>query len=561
MYNQYVNSFPAINIVESGASTAVSLKDYADSGNYKGNIIFNFPNAISFNYSENRWDETTLQLFGTAKLVCSIIAPKAKFVVDSIFNGASIIAKEVDASIQLNNSKYSISEKVVKSSVSDYSMDPVDYEDDDYRRDYSIKDLLQNYSIVALGKKDLDSKSKLLAAGQTPGSVKLFHITGQALISGNLFGDVVAFDLESNEVNESYVKGNILKDNKCISVIQPWDNMTSDNMKYVYKTNSLYRGQSNVPNDLYYAKGLVTGYIQNYINFDRLYDNIVAEQASIEEGERVSPLNGVTHIKTGGNYVIEDISNISEIVFDDFEDNKDLLTIITIKNSGDVTFPLISKNSGNYKGIVTNDYYGKKAATHSYEADTFIANDTYHGNIVWNLPDATFITLKENAPFVGHLIAPKADVETPELHFAGCFIVNSIYGEGNTEAHFYPITAKATYRVPEYEDEYPETFINKLNNRRLMRLLGGDSSIVQEDVTGNENQYQNDVDQITTIIDNEIATVGDTNTPDSPDTGVEIPVPDTAMSRTAGLILGGLTAIIIGFAVVSITASKKDNKE
>ena len=79
----------------------------------------------------------------------------------------------------------------------------------------------------------------------------------------------------------------------------------------------------------------------------------------------------------------------------------------------------------------------------------YISEDSYHGNIIRNVPNATYIKLKENAPFAGHLIAPNADVDTPELHFAGCFIVNSIYGEGNTETHFYSLTATATYDVPE----------------------------------------------------------------------------------------------------------------
>ena len=78
--------------------------------------------------------------------------------------------------------------------------------------------------------------------------------------------------------------------------------------------------------------------------------------------------------------------------------------------------------------------------------------DEYHGNIIFNVPNANYIKLAPNAPFAGHLIAPNADVETEETQLAGCMIVNSLYAEGGSEAHFYPLTSTATYDVPEYND-------------------------------------------------------------------------------------------------------------
>ena len=81
------------------------------------------------------------------------------------------------------------------------------------------------------------------------------------------------------------------------------------------------------------------------MNYDRLYDNIVKQQERIPEGEVVTPENGVVHIKIGGTYTIEDVSNVQEIIYDDFDSNKDKLTIVNIKNSGSVTLPIVTKES------------------------------------------------------------------------------------------------------------------------------------------------------------------------------------------------------------------------
>ena len=549
-YNEYIdfNSLPNINIIERGTSAAIPLYEYINSGNYSGNIIFNFPNAIqlvfgvlvSGNYGFFSGD-TPMSFAG------NIIAPKA-----TVYFGAnlykenryniysSIIANSIlsldyyyNEPIVLKNTKYTVNKKIVENNDDKYLRQANDYADDLYRRDYSISDLLTNYSLITLGHKAIDSKSKLLQFGNNPGSVKMFHITGQALISGDLYGKVyengqddyyshqnssssyicqkfdrTAFDLESNEVTESYVKGKTFvpvnttytdfpsnytdnnTSNYSNSVIQPWDNMSNDNIQYVYQKNNLFIGTSNNYISVS-GPGINTAFVDNYINFDRLYDNVVAEQSAIDEGKEVK--NGedkVTHIPIGGNYVIKDINDINEIVFDNFDEEKDKLTIITIKNSGDINFPLISKDTGSYKGIVTNDYYGKTEATHFYEQDTFV-QDSYHGNIIWNVPNATYIKLKENAPFAGHLIAPNADVDTPETHFAGCFIVNSIYGEGNTEAHFYPITVDLKCDCEGYHN-LSEDMKKEFSKYRLNKLLGGEKTIIEKTIIGDQAKYEED---------------------------------------------------------------------
>jgi len=541
--NEYFSSFPSVNIVENGSPSSISLKEYIESGNYTGNIIFNFPKAkyiLIYDYY--------------VALAGNIIAPNAfvelansgvNYLNDSeygrykYFNNyyGSIIANSIGMKVYSNyispyyiwflkKANYTLSQKIVEDNIS-YYKEAVDYSDDLYTRDYSISDLLKNYSLVTLGHKQLDSKSKLLQFGNTPGSVRLFHITGPALINGDLYSKVydgvrddyyndyskfdrVSFDMECNEACESYIKGNVTQVTTSISnsnsfgtfansVIQPWDNMSYDNKRYFDKKNMLFVGSNVSSYSGYYGPGnLSTDNINNYINFDRLYNNIVAEQKEIDEGIKVNPSNRVAHIEIGGNYVINNINDIDKIVFDNFSDNEKMITVITIKNSGDINFPELNRDTGDYKGIVTNDYFGKENATHLYEENTFLNEDSYYGNIVWNVPNATYIKLKENVPFAGHLIAPNADVETPETHFAGCFIVNSIYGEGNTEAHFYPLTA---YDNCECDDsKVPDNLKMRFNEMRLNKLLGGEKTTIETNVIGDEVQYNRDTELLNSII-------------------------------------------------------------
>ena len=519
MYNEIINLLPSINIIEKNSSNVMSLRDYVLSGKYKGNIIFNFPRAtfINVGYFYSNYGIYYSNLPETG-FTGNIIAPNAEISFSYNYGNISDYSSSYHGTIIANGfrnnyidylsfnvykTNYELDDKI-ESNNCNYFAQPKDYNDDYYSRSYSISDLLQNYSLVTLGHKRIDSKSKLSQFGDVnPGSMKLFHITGQALVSGFAYGGndgKVAFDLESNKVTESFVNG--FGQNN-ISVIQPWDNMASDTTAYIYQKNSLFL---KYPLNNGYGPGLYTSFfnystVYSYINFDRLYNNVVAEQKGIEEGDKVKASNGVAHIPIGGNYVIDDVSDINKIVFDNFEENKDVITIVTIKNSGDINFPEINKDKGYYKGIITNDYYGKKQATHLYERDTFVTEDGYYGNIIFNVPNATYIKLKENVPFAGHLIAPNADVETEETHFAGCFIVNSIYGEGNTEAHFYPLTAYDNCECS-VGDQVPESLHARFNELRLSRLLGGEKSVVETNIIGDQAQYKKDTDQLNQIIDN-----------------------------------------------------------
>ena len=42
----------------------------------------------------------------------------------------------------------------------------------------------------------------------------------------------------------------------------------------------------------------------------------------IEEGTSITSSNGKAHIRVGGSYVIDNINDINEVIFDNFDDNK-----------------------------------------------------------------------------------------------------------------------------------------------------------------------------------------------------------------------------------------------
>ena len=357
-----------------------------------------------------------------------------------------------------------------------------DYSDDIYDGDYSIEDMLQNYSVVTFGQKDYDNKVKYLKGKEPNGSLRIFHIVGNFIVKGNLIPTY-----NSNTNNEySIAYGKSVCDlgtynsnytyNSCMSIVnsmvgKPYyrnDCMSSDSNRYSYFegvvespiriTSCIKNTHSELINGSYeiiedsnkipYAPTERTYRDSNqspntragkYMNIERLYSKIVEEQNKIKKGNYINSENGIAHVETGGEYYINDVNAIENLVLDHFEKNKENLTVITITDSGSVTLPKVYDNEiGDNNLIPTNDYSTSIRQNYSYPGNYRL--DKYYGNIIWNIPNATYIELPA-APFVGHLIAPNADVEGPELHYAGAFLVNSLSLEGNSEAHFYPLTS------------------------------------------------------------------------------------------------------------------------
>ena len=380
-----------------------------------------------------------------------------------------------------------------------------DYPDDLYDGDYSLQDMLRNYSVVTFGQKDYDSHVTQLNYF-SPGSVRIFHMVGNFIIKGDL--DVTIKNMNPTDPFNAFRA----------------DCRTSDNSKYSYIENTIirpflynyckdrifsstrqvfYRLFTNYPS--FYDENYTVS--SKYINIERLYESITTEQNKIRKGKYIRPETVVAHIGTGGEYYIDDINEVNEIVFDNFDNNQDDLTIITINNSNNIKFPKIyaSENNGEKSLISTNDFIGMERPNGSYPSNYVV--DKYYGNIIWNIPNATYIKLP-SAPFIGHLVAPKADVEGPELHFAGAFLVNSLALPDNSEAHFYPLQKTIPYKNTNLKainkvdtKKGSLSFENGINNELLEEeqevivnvKAKGDyifSSLKIEDEEGNQIDYE-----------------------------------------------------------------------
>ncbi len=171
-YNEYVydNTLPNIMIIEPNSSNAVLLSDYIESGNYTGNIIFNFPKAkiIDIRYTDQYmgfyfecWNSTLQKCEG---INATIIAPNADVYLNNYFSDdynfyGTIISNSLRFTTDFQFSNYTLNKKIVETN--NYIVDNKDYDDDFYSRNYSIKDLLENYSLVTLGHKTISSNAKL----------------------------------------------------------------------------------------------------------------------------------------------------------------------------------------------------------------------------------------------------------------------------------------------------------------------------------------------------------------------------------------------------------------
>lgn len=316
-----------------------------------------------------------------------------------------------------------------------------EFADDIYDGDYSLENMIQNYSVVTLGQNERYPDADYLQ-NYNKGDLYLAHSVGGILAKNDIYigrldnkrstaegvkyhsyfgGDQKRNIFDFNAVKNGYLYA---KD------VHNIGNLSYNNCEYLNRQYGLYPWCT---------------VIGTYMNFNRLYNNITQSQKRIKKGKKLDVSSDTLKIKTGGTYYIDDISDVRDIIFEDFENNKDELTIITINNSGAITFPQLFRNDS-YAIIPTNDYSSMSSPDYRYSS-LFVAN-TYYGNIIWNLPNARYIRFRTGTPVVGHVIAPNADVEgATSTHFAGTFIVNSLYwNAGFTEAHFYPLTKEISYK-------------------------------------------------------------------------------------------------------------------
>ena len=387
-----------------------------------------------------------------------------------------------------------------------------DYDDDIYDGNYSIDELLKNYNIVTFGKKEIDSniKNTYPSHNLLKGDVYVGHIVGRFLINGNLKTSRVDLRPGENDLPSSY-KTDRISYFAC--------GIEDDDEHYCFKDSLIYLDDNNThPTHYLTINSTNHRVIANttsgiYMNYDRLYDSIVEEQNRIKKGTVLDANDYTLEIDTGGYYYIEDISNVHDIIFNNFEKNKDEITVITVNNSGNITFPNIFAD--NYGVVATNDYIGMNRPVGSYASNYVL--ESYYGNVVWNFPNADIIYYDYGAPpMFGHVIAPKADVVSGKyFHVAGAYLVNSLYYPyeavptgPKSELHFYPLTKEIAYQninlrtdveINEEQGEvvYPEGFdshnvdegdVVRFTVQALDGFLFHKLVIIDED--GNEVEYR-----------------------------------------------------------------------
>ena len=270
-----------------------------------------------------------------------------------------------------------------------------------YLGSYTIEDIISKYNVVTFG------------------DVSAGHIVGPVAVKGDITSPL--YHSQQTQGVSSFIIGNPGTGNvDCQDGLYPTLYLGLQNESNV--SGSIEAGFS--VNGSWYTRNPIE-FTDSYIDFSKLYSSIQSQQTKLYQGTVVTPdENGVIHIQGGKAYVIESLANVTQIVLDDFELFQSAETVITIKQSGTMTFPTIINGETNQTYTAT-DY--KKSGS------------TYAGiNLVWSLPNATNITFPQQIS-VGHIVAPNADVVLPTTHYNGCYIVKNLIGNPySTELHYYP---------------------------------------------------------------------------------------------------------------------------
>ena len=313
-------------------------------------------------------------------------------------------------------------------------------EQDIYTGSYDIESIISQYNIVTFA--DLKTMT---------------HIVGPVLVQGDFGEPGIEIHHSQNTAGvSSFIKGKVLASGTAVQNANDKD----------YGNPNLYVGTVNTVSYYDYNHGGVEVFIRegehvnvkdykvnsfewytkyptvrtnNYIDFSLLKSKIIAQQAILAEGNTVTPdANGVITIRGGTISTIKTLSGVNKIVFEDFDVFQEDTTVVNILQGSSVTMPLL-----------INGRTGSEFSTSDFAKEDGKYKNV---NLVWSLPNATSLNLKQS-PFIGHLIAPKADVDLPQMNFAGCFLVNSLDGVRGTEAHYYPYGGSKLQVKSEKEEE------------------------------------------------------------------------------------------------------------
>ena len=195
---------------------------------------------------------------------------------------------------------------------------------------------------------------------------------------------------------------------------------------YVGNSNAVHNnGSVYVVNENSFDYGYPVYTDDNYIDFDKLYASIMNEQTSLTTDANYISSN-TPYISEPGKYSIS--SSATRVSISNYDPNE--LYIIRMSSTEINSFPKIEIRYSDFDKYETDGdvvYCGRKDS-----------EEDCGGNIIWVFPNARYI--KTDYSTIGHIIAPKADIELVESHYPGSIIANSITATANTKTaiQFYP---------------------------------------------------------------------------------------------------------------------------
>lgn len=282
---------------------------------------------------------------------------------------------------------------------------PAEYVFTDYAMSYQLRDFLNGYNVLAFGDVYLG-----------------LHCIGGLLVQGDYDGGPSNSGFaDGQNMPPSYIKGRLLAPNSVYN---------SRN----HRVDPLYVGSSNVVSSwqdwyttYYSVNGLRTGsngttpvYISDhFFNFDLAYQVVKNSQVAMQQGS--TPVQADEHgritIPMGSQVTIASLEGVREINLTG-DEHAAANTTINVLDEGDLHLP-VQQINGRQPAVVE-------------QADEGVS-------IVWSFPAAASLQLPTQN-WLGHVIAPDADVSQQSGNYNGCIVCRNLYS--SAEGHLYNYAAR-----------------------------------------------------------------------------------------------------------------------
>ncbi|MBQ0001074.1 MAG: choice-of-anchor A family protein [Clostridiales bacterium] len=269
---------------------------------------------------------------------------------------------------------------------------PIPNSNDSFPYSYSLTNLLSGYNVIAFG----DAEMTIHCMGGV-------LVQGDYNLSGSGFGD-------GSDLPPSYIKGKA-------NIKGPYNsrNSTTNGPLYLGSVNAsngyINDGGIAVINGVNFYNAVPVYISDNFFDFGRAYSVVTSGTAYLANNGYTINDTGMIDIPFGSSVVIPDISQIYRINFTGSEDVGGS-TVVTILNGG--RMPEIRFN-------------GSQPSVKEKSEGT---------SIVWNLPNASGTVSVPAQNWVGHILAPNADVRIEGGNYNGCVICHNFFS--NAEGHQYP---------------------------------------------------------------------------------------------------------------------------